>query len=263
MNDTELDELLNSWKTPPVPGSLREGVRAGISTNRRRPLRSLATGWKLLTAAAAAIVVAIVFAGTNAFPARTPLPPFTVESEITRYAGSSLGGRYLEPKSAAMTSYNQDGSEVILSWSSLDPPLDAAVTEAAAVFHDGIGNIMRGFHRFVLGFVLTPDQIERRKNFAVVHPTTSQSWTVGERTALLNSGCRSVGQRDKLVGEEVILNYPTVATQHDIGGGRLMTVWMSPELSCFALRARIEAQQPDGSRTTVSEKQAVKVTLNR
>jgi hypothetical protein len=42
-----------------------------------------------------------------------------------------------------------------------------------------------------------------------------------------------------------------------------MTVWMSPELSCFALRARIEAQQPDGSRTTVSEKQAVKVTLNR
>jgi len=263
MNDTELDELLNSWKTPPVPRSLREGVRAGIPANRRRLLRSLATGWKLLTAAAAAIVVAVVLAGTTAFPEKVGLPPFTVESEITRYPGPSLGDRYLEPKSAAMTSYNQDGSEIILSWSSLDPPLDAAVTEAVTVVDDGIGNIMRGFHRFVLGFVLTPDQIERRKNFAVVHPTTSQSWTVGERTALLNTGCRSVGQRDKLVGEEVILNYPTVAAQHDIGGGRLMTVWMAPELSCFALRARIEAQQSDGSWTTVSEKKAVKVTLNR
>jgi hypothetical protein len=98
---------------------------------------------------------------------------------------------------------------------------------------------------------------------AIVHPTTNSSWTVGERTALLNSGCRSVGQPDKLVGDEVILNYPTVAAQHEIGGGRLMTVWMAPQLSCFALRARIEALQPDGSRTTVSEKKAVKVTLNR
>jgi hypothetical protein len=263
MNDTELDELLNSWKTPPVPASLRRGVQAGIAANRRRPLHGLTAGWKLWTAAAAAIVAAVVLAGSNAFPERSGLPPFTVDSEITRYPGSNLGEGYLEPKSAAMTSYNQDGSEIILSWSSLDPPLDAAVTEAATVFHDGIGRIMRGFHRFVLGFVLTPDQIERRKNFAVVHPTTSHSWTVGERATLVSSGCRSLGQGDKLVGEEVILNYPTVAAQHDIGGGRLMTLWMAPELSCFALRAKIEAQQPDGSRTTMSEKKAVKVTLNR
>jgi hypothetical protein len=261
MNDTELDELLNSWKTPPVPGSLREGVRAGISATRPRPLRSLATGWKVFAAAAGAIVIAVVFAGTNAFPARAPLPPFTVESEITRYPGPRLGDRYLQPKSAVMTSFNQDGSEIILSWSSLDPPLDAAITEAAGIFQDGIRNILRGFHS-VLGFELTPEQIERRKHFAVVHPTTSQSWTAGDRTALLNSGCRSGVEGERLVGEEVILNYPTVAAQHDIGDGRLMTVWMAPALSCFALRVRIEAQQPDGSRTTVSEKKAVKVTLN-
>lgn len=263
MNDTELDELLNSWKTPPVPGSLREGVRAGISSHRRRTPRSLATGWRLLAAAASMIVVAVVLAGTNAFPARGPLPPFTVESEITRFSGPVLNDLNPEPKSAAMVSYNQDGSEIIVSWSSLDPPLDAAVSEAVAVVRDGIGRIMLGFHRFVLGFVLTPDQIERRKNFAVVHPTTGQTWTVGERTALLNSGCRSVGDREKLVGEDVILNYPTVAKQQDIGGGRLMTLWMAPELNCFALRAKIEVQQPDGGRTTVSEKKAVKVTLNR
>lgn len=264
MNDTELDELLNSWKTPPVPASLREGVRAGVAENRRRPLRALAAGWKLWTAAAATIVAAVVLAGTNAFPERPAQPPFTVESEITRYSGSILNYYgYPEPKSAAMTSYNQDGSEIILSWSSLDPPLDAVVTEAVTVFHDGIGRIMRGVHRFALGFVLTPEQIERRKNFALVYATTRQIWTVGERTALLNSGCRSLGQRDKLVGEDVILNYPTVAAQHDIGGGKLMTIWMAPELNCFALRARIEAQQPDGSRTTLSEKKAVKVTLNR
>ena len=262
MNDNELDELLNSWKTPPVPGSLREGVRTGISANRRRPLRSLATEWKLLTAAAATVVVAVVLAGTNAFPERAPRPPFTVESEITRYSGSILDEGYPQPKSATMVSYNQDGSEIILSWSSLDPPLEAAVTEAVTVVHDAIGHIFRGFHRFVLGFVLTPDQIERRKRFAVVHPTTSQSWTVGEWTALLNSGCRSGEQPEKLVGEEVILDYPTVAAQYDIGGERLMTLWMAPQLSCFALRARIEAQQPDGSRKTLSEKKALKVTLN-
>jgi hypothetical protein len=38
---------------------------------------------------------------------------------------------------------------------------------------------------------------------------------------------------------------------------------MAPRLSCFALRAAIERQQPDGSWTMVTEKKAVKVNVNR
>jgi hypothetical protein len=251
MNDTELDEMLDSWKSPAVPASLREGVRDGIAAGRRKPLRAIAAGWKLWTAAAAAAIVAIVIlAGNNAFPERAGLPPYTVESEIHRYSGS-----HLEPETATMTSFNQDGSEVVLSWSSPDHPLEAALTEMVQDFSIGIKRIHP--------LMLTPDQIARRQSMAVVHPTVTQSWTVGDRTVLVNSGCRALGLRDKLLGEEIILSYPTVAVQHDIGGGWMMTLWMAPDLSCFALRAKIEAQQPDGSWTTVSEKKAVKVTLNR
>ena len=42
-----------------------------------------------------------------------------------------------------------------------------------------------------------------------------------------------------------------------------MTLSMAPDLSCFALRATVEMQLEDGRWNLVSEKKAVKVTVNR
>lgn len=51
MDDIELDEILDSWKTPPVPPSLRAGLRAGFPQARGRgPVR-----WLAILALAAAL----------------------------------------------------------------------------------------------------------------------------------------------------------------------------------------------------------------
>jgi len=41
-----------------------------------------------------------------------------------------------------------------------------------------------------------------------------------------------------------------------------MTIWVAPDLGCFALRIRSEQLGPDGAFHTVHVKQAIKVTLN-
>ena len=41
-----------------------------------------------------------------------------------------------------------------------------------------------------------------------------------------------------------------------------MTLWMAPDLGCFALRLTREERRPDGTFRLVLKKQATKVTLN-
>jgi hypothetical protein len=41
-----------------------------------------------------------------------------------------------------------------------------------------------------------------------------------------------------------------------------MTLWMSPNLGCFALRITLEARRPDGTFRLVSERRALRVKLN-
>ena len=120
MNDMELDELLNNWKPPAIPASLREGVCRAIPVRTALPERTTWGRWRLWLAAAsvATFVIAILLSNRNAFT--TPLipPPFTVDSEIIRYDDGSLVEK--GPKMLAIRSFNQDGSELILSWSSND-----------------------------------------------------------------------------------------------------------------------------------------------
>jgi hypothetical protein len=66
----------------------------------------------------------------------------------------------------------------------------------------------------------------------------------------------------EVVGRETILNYPTAAVQVLLWDRRRTTLWMSPDLGCFALRITIEVRRPDGSFHLVNEKEALKVTLN-
>ncbi len=56
MNDTELDQLLDSWEAPPPPSTLRSGLRARFPRSERRRL-SPRLGWALAFAAASCTVV--------------------------------------------------------------------------------------------------------------------------------------------------------------------------------------------------------------
>ena len=64
------------------------------------------------------------------------------------------------------------------------------------------------------------------------------------------------------MGQDAMLNYSTSVVQEEFRDRRI-TLWMAPELSCFALRATIQMKQPDGSWKLVSEKKALNVTVNR
>jgi hypothetical protein len=73
------------------------------------------------------------------------------------------------------------------------------------------------------------------------------------------AGCAQEG----VVGHETILNYPTVAAQRALGNSnKRMTLWMAPDLGCFALRVTLEESGPGGVFHLVSGKQALKVTWN-
>jgi hypothetical protein len=260
MNDRELDELLNTWKTPPVPGSLREGVRAGIPAKRAWPLGQLFSRWRLAIAGTAVAAVILLMANTSAFSRKLSPPPYIVDSEIILYAGPQapsgcgfcwLYPAYLSPKSMLMRSYNQAGSEVVLSWSAPNERLVGAFWAARLAVASTIDKVGRSIP-------LAPE-LESPDYYAVAYTAVAQTQTLGARDDLVNSGCRPSGRRGEVVGQEVILNYPTIVVRY----GSRTFLWMAPELSCFALRARVEVEQQDGSWILVSEKKAVKVTLNR
>ena len=218
MNDNELDELLDVWKTPPVPASLRVAVEDGIALGGSKP-RKLLSGWRLVFASAALVAVVFVLTNPAAFPQRMPPPPYTVDSEISLYPGSGeclgtpLSSRcwmVSGPQHALMTSYNRAGSEVLMSWSAPHEPLAAAFWTAKLAISDLIGGFTRRF-------LLTADQEAERGEFAVFHSQVGQSWTLGERVPLVDSGCRPPATHGEVVGREVILNYPTVVARFDGG----------------------------------------------
>lgn len=264
MNDRELDELLNTWKAPAPRESLREAVRAGIEPKRWRPGRPLFTRWRLASVAAV-VILAFTLASPNVlWRAR---PAFTVDSKVTYYVPFGAPPWYpaVLPESPLVTSYNDEGSEVILSWSSPEHPFQTLLWKvrlAISSEYDWLtGEFVSAIERLDRRVVLYE---ENGDEFASVYPSNVASgFIVGRRSALLSSGCRTSQGGAEVIGEEVILNYPTTIVQQENGGGRiLLTLWMAPELSCFALRATINEKQPDGTWKLASEKKALKVTVN-
>jgi hypothetical protein len=273
MKDTELDELLNTWKTPLVRGSWREGVQNRIAGKTRKPLRRLLPRWRLLAAGTLMAGVLLLLANTSAFSRRLSPPPYTVDSEIRQYLAANMEAENLEDvvKGSAVwrtgvspaltlmvTSYSQAGSEVILSASFPNQTLKSLVGQIFLAFW-GMGDRLK--RRFM------PASEEETEAFAVVYPSSPRSDMVlvlGRRDALMNSGCQTGYEGAKVVGNGVILNYSVTAVQRTESSGRQMvTLWMAPELSCFALRATVHARQQDGTWKLISDKQALKVTVNR
>jgi len=120
--------------------------------------------------------------------------------------------------------------------------------------HNVVGKVTRQF-------LLSNDVKAERELRSLVHVTVGKTLDIGLRDPLLSSGCHPAGRGAEVIGQEVLLNYPTVVTRHDYYKRRVI-LWMAPDLSCFALRARVELEQPDGSWKLESEKEAVKVTMN-
>jgi hypothetical protein len=268
MNDNELDELLNAWKTPPPPAGMRERLRVASAplSAEAAPARKVFRGWKVLVATAAALAMVVAITNKAALSQMLNPPPYTVDSEITVHPEDATGcialGKiglerlgcvpYTRPMHMLMSSYNADGSEVVLSWSDPGEPLESWLWSAKLAVLSGLDKVHE---------VLSPSE-PGPDDHAAFYSASDQRWVIGEKTAFVRSGCRPGPRRGEMIGEEVLLGYPTIVSRFDYGKTRL-TLSMAPRLSCFALRAAIERQQPDGSWTPVTEKKAVKVNVNR
>jgi hypothetical protein len=272
MNDTELDEILDSWTAPPVPASLRERARAGFSAAMEQKTIPVArVSWKAafprrarkgLLAVAVLVLAALVLlviqgVAQTLRPVAPPVQaPYVVESEFVQYA--SDGSREVVMHT---TSYSQVGTEVLLSRTLPGNPIGTAIARAMdnGLLH--IGPRPR----------LTPEMAEKVR-VARANPNRITLYFGCDRlTCWITShytfggigdartGCAQAG----VVGHETILNYPTVAAQRALGNSnQRMTLWMAPDLGCFALRETLEERGPGGAFRLVSGKQALNVTLN-
>jgi hypothetical protein len=277
MKDTELDEMLDQWSVPPPPASLRESVQAGFAANmpRTAPPRVLVS-WrsalvpsvrKTLLAAAIAVIGVFLFAAAQAL-SQTPPPvhiPYTVDSEYIRYGDD--GSPVIEMLSTSYTGPN--GGEIVISRSIPGHLLGTAAARTLAA--RTLDAVLPVWQRMILPFVVAPKDIERFKEMRQSGVQTvgvisgCADWTClvinhwGFRRA---SGAGNACLEGPVVGRETILNYPTTAVERSLGPGGRLTMWMAPDLGCFALRITTEARRPDGTLHLWQTKQALKVTLN-
>jgi hypothetical protein len=268
MNDQELDELLNAWKTPTPRAAFLKDVRDRVRVEKPRTARPpLFTHWRLMGAMAAVLVVAVLLTNLRAFSQKVT-PPFTIDSEIRYYnalnqprvapPGSQTSRMYIPPMPSdaqlVMTSYNDAGTEVILSWAFPNHALKTLFGKILLTF----SNTTEGFKRH---FLLDPDP--DADAFAQVYTDgITEGRVIGRRDELLSTGCKTSHGNARVTGQETVLNYTTTVVEEESYMSKV-TLWMAPELSCFALRATLHAQQPDGSWKLAIEKQAVSVTVNR
>jgi hypothetical protein len=243
MNDTELDQLLNTWDAPPVPASLRAGVRVGFHS---RPERRKFRGLRVLISAAG--IACFLLGVTLALPQTLKLisptvrAPYIVDSDIVHYGFDGTPSVEL-----SLGSYNNDGSEVVVY------EVAHSLLPAIKLGLQAIGPVVG---RLTLLFVVSREQAERAKLIARVSAGFEGYWLGGAAT-LIHSGCVN----GPVVGHETILNHQTIAVRQ-FNDRQRMTLWMAPDLGCFALRLTREERRSDGTFRLVLKKQATKVTTN-
>src|SRR5262249_22972736 len=156
-----------------------------------------------------------VLIDTSAFSQKTSPPPYTVDSEVTLYGDGAtwgcadLGGMdflgrcwsYTRPAHVLITSYNQAGTEVLLSWSAPDAQMDAMYMKAIVKVADLI-------EKFKLRFCVDPDP--EVYAHAVLYWGIDNRFVVGESAPLVSSGCKPPGRTGEVIGQDVLLGYATV-----------------------------------------------------
>jgi hypothetical protein len=251
MNDTELDRFLNTWSVPRAPASLRAGVRVGFhSRPERRKFRGLRV---MITAAGIAcflLAVTLALPQTLSIISPTVRAPYIVDSDVLRFRNDGTSSVEVH-----LASYNNNGSEIVVY--EVSPSL---LTDLQL----GLQAVSSAWMRLTLPLALSHEMLEKansvaRGSIGLDHyRLCSQSFgCVGSGPALLHTGCVI----EPVVGRETILDHPTVAVQSILDDRRRVTMWMAPDLGCFALRITTEELRPDGTFHLVRKKQATKVTL--
>ena len=225
MNDTELDNLLNTWTTPDPPPSLRSRARAGYATltpKPRRPFRlffwTTAFGF-----AAFLLVLTAVFPKTVELVEPTQKIPYIVETDTTNFMRDGTAHEL------RMTTYMRDGVEIILARTPGNP-LGTFVLNAYAL-------------------VFTPVDPHRWAEF-VASGCSNAGTVIGHETIL---GYHTT------VTEHLS---PSHDAGDSLQNGRIITRWQAPDLGCFDLRMVHEQQYSDGTYRLVEERRALKVTVN-
>jgi hypothetical protein len=256
MNDNELDEILNQWSAPSAPPSLRKRAlpnrdRQGVGPRKR------------LIAAVVLAAAVFFFIVTQASP-QPPAPvPWTVDSEFLRYADN--GSSSIEMYMTSWESTGVNSNEVFLSRSMPGNPFKTMLGQAMDVTLPALAR----FHMHVLGAVnpgmlAKIDQMKRSQPPGISYITGCDPG--GECLVLDHYGFTkaAAGCIDSpVVGRATILNHPTEAVRDRWTEHGRMTLWLAPDLACFALKVTYEAELPDGTFHLVAAKQALKVTINR
>lgn len=256
MTDNELDEMLNQWSPPPVPPSLRAHVRAAFAPGPKRKI-----SWtRSLVAAAILAGAAFFLIVTQASPQVPKAPvPWTVDSEFIRYSGD--GSSSIQMFS---TSYEFDSNEVLLSRSMPGNPLKTAIGQALDVTLPALNRFhMRLLSTVVPGMAERFEQAKRsrRRSVGFITGCDSQCLTL-DHYFYLKAGVGTSCTDRPIMGHATILNHSTEAVRDRWTENGRMTLWMAPDLACFALKVTYEAQRPDGTFHLVSAKQALKVNVN-
>jgi len=258
MNDTELDDLLDSWTVPPPPPSLRESVHAGFAAGRERTRGRGPRTRKRRFAAAILCAAALLLVIAQARPSAPVRLPYIVDSEFVRYAndGSSSIDMYTK-------SYELNGAEILKSRSIPGAPFETMLGRS-------LDMSLPIWSRLMARLTVDAPTLERVRQAAhrsvgaitgcaasclvLEHYGFARAPAGTERDAACLDGA--------IVDHETILNYPTIGVRPRMGGSIRMTWWVSPELGCFALRISTEEKQPDGTWRLVHEKWALRVNLN-
>lgn len=250
MTDNELDEILDRWTAPTVPPSMRARVRAGFPARPRRLWR-----WrKSLFAAAILAAGAFFLIATQASP-QPPVPvPWTVDSEFLRYADD--GSSSIEMDS---TSWESNGSEILLSRSVPGNPLKTALLRAGDVMMPIHVGIMR---QFMVNRRALEEAQRASLHLGFITGCDPNTCLLLEHTGFAKDPAGAGCTDQAIVERATILNYPTEAVRERWTEHGRMTLWMAPALGCFALKITLEAERPDGTFHLVSAKQALKVNVN-
>ncbi len=255
MNESELDDLLDTWTAPPPPASLRESVQAGFAAGHKRTRVRAPRARKRLFAAAILCAAALLLVVAQAHPGAPVRIPYIVDSEFLRYAndGASTIDMYTE-------SYELNGAEILKS-RSIPGPFGTVVGRA-------VDAALPIWYRLMARLTADGGTLERLRQHAShavgVIGGCDASCLVLERYffARTAAGAGYACIDGAVVGHDTILNFPVTAIRPRWGAAGRMTLWMSPELRCFALRITLEAKRPDGTFRLVSERRALRVKLN-
>jgi hypothetical protein len=270
-DDLRLRGLLREWQVedpPPaldarVLGRTRAPAPAPAVSRRTSRMRTIASGArKTMLAAAILGMGAFLIVVTQAVPqtlklVSSPLPvPYRVDSEYLRYADD--GSQTVEMYSTSYT--NQNGREVLLERTIADHPLGTAFGRTLDAV-TGFGS-SRELEKEKYG----PERVGVISGCSPWTCLTLSHWFFRRAEGGADAPCVA----GRVVGRDTILGYPATAVQLPLPNQRAtssrpaaarITMWMAPDLGCFALRIWIEEQQPDGTFRLVSTKQALRVTV--